>query len=72
MPPELVGGWNRVIVGILSRAASAGPDLYRGLVAARNLIGLVTLTYVPNYCNILPMYLAIPRMMARAVSGGRT
>lgn len=34
LPSELIGDWNRVIVGILSHAASTGPDLNRVLAAA--------------------------------------
>ena len=30
-----------------------------------NLIGLMTLTYVPNYFDILPMYLVILALVAR-------
>jgi tetratricopeptide (TPR) repeat protein len=34
LPRELIGDWNRVITGILSHAASTGPDLNRVLAAA--------------------------------------
>ncbi len=34
LPADLIGDWNRVIKGILSHAASTGPDLNRVLVAA--------------------------------------
>ncbi|MFN5995530.1 MAG: tetratricopeptide repeat protein [Paracoccaceae bacterium] len=34
LPGNLIGDWNRVIRGILSHAASTGPDLNRVLVAA--------------------------------------
>jgi hypothetical protein len=49
------------------RALNLGPFLNN---AGANLIGLFTLTYVPNYFDILPMYLVIlglvPAMMALA------
>ncbi|MGP1396266.1 MAG: OpgC family protein [Inquilinaceae bacterium] len=42
---------------------------------AQNLLGLLTLTYVPNYFDILPMYLVIlaliPVVMALAAAGDR-
>ncbi|HMS94046.1 MAG TPA: tetratricopeptide repeat protein [Tabrizicola sp.] len=34
LPAHLIGDWNRVILGILSHAASTGPDLNRVLAAA--------------------------------------
>ena len=34
LPVGLIGDWNRVIVGVLSHAASTGPDLNRVLAAA--------------------------------------
>ncbi len=34
LAPDLIGGWNKVIRGILSHAASTGPDLNRLLEAA--------------------------------------
>jgi tetratricopeptide (TPR) repeat protein len=34
LPSDLIGDWNRVILGILSHAASTGPDLNRVLSAA--------------------------------------
>jgi tetratricopeptide (TPR) repeat protein len=34
LPAHLVGDWNRVILGVLSHAASTGPDLNRVLAAA--------------------------------------
>lgn len=34
LPPEAIGDWNRVILGILSHSASTGPDLNRVLAAA--------------------------------------
>jgi hypothetical protein len=34
LPPDLMGDWDRVIRGILSHAASTGPDLNRVLAAA--------------------------------------
>ena len=37
---------------------------------ASNLVGLLTLTYVPNYFDILPMYLVILAMMPVVVLGG--
>ncbi len=36
-----------------------------------NLVGLMTLTYVPNYFDILPMYLVILAMIPAAVALGR-
>ncbi|GGK45303.1 OpgC family protein [Salinarimonas ramus] len=38
---------------------------------ARNLVGLMTLTYVPNYFDILPMYLVILAMMPLVVGLAR-
>lgn len=37
----------------------------------RNLVGLMTLTYVPNYFDILPMYLVILAMIPVAMALGR-
>ncbi len=34
LPAHLIGDWNRVILGVLSHAASTGPDLNRVLAAA--------------------------------------
>lgn len=34
LPPHLIGDWNKVILGVLSHAASTGPDLNRVLAAA--------------------------------------
>ena len=34
LPADLIGDWNRVILGILSHAASTGPDLNRVVAAA--------------------------------------
>lgn len=34
LPPHLIGDWNRVILGVLSHAASTGPDLNRVVSAA--------------------------------------
>lgn len=34
LPAQLIGDWNKVILGILSHAASTGPDLNRVLAAA--------------------------------------
>ena len=34
LPADLIGDWNRVILGILSHAASTGPDLNRLLTQA--------------------------------------
>ena len=39
--------------------------------AARNLVGLLTLTYVPNYFDILPMYLVVLAMMPVVVALAR-
>ncbi|MEM6761134.1 MAG: OpgC domain-containing protein [Pseudomonadota bacterium] len=36
--------------------------------AAENLVGLLTLTYVPNYFDILPMYLVVLAMMPLVVA----
>ncbi len=38
---------------------------------AQNMIGLFTLTYVPNYFDILPMYLAILAMMPFVMAASR-
>jgi hypothetical protein len=59
------------MTGMFPRDEVGALNLYPFLNATgRNLIGLLTLTYVPNYFDILPMYLVIlaliPLMMALA------
>jgi hypothetical protein len=34
LPGHLIGDWNKVILGVLSHAASTGPDLNKVLTAA--------------------------------------
>ena len=37
---------------------------------ATNLVGFLTLTYVPNYFDILPMYLVILALIPVVLGGG--